>query len=41
MIDDPVTQAKKAYAEKMAEASKMDYVLIPSSQAAQHIVMLR
>ncbi len=41
MIDDPVTQAKTAYAEKMAEASKMDYILIPSSQAAQHMVMLR
>lgn len=37
MIDDPVTQAKKAYAERMAAASSMSYVLIPSSRAAQTI----
>lgn len=32
MIDSDVVQAKKRYAEEMAEASKMEYVLIPSQQ---------
>jgi hypothetical protein len=37
MIDDPVTQAKKSYAERMAEASRMRYRLIPGSQAGRRI----
>ena len=40
MLDDPVTQAKKEYAEKMAEENKMRYVLIPSKQASQTLVSL-
>jgi len=37
MIDDPVTQAKKEYAERMAEANRMRYLLIPGSKAARPI----
>ena len=37
MIDDPVTLAKKAYAEKMAAENRMGYVLIPGSKAAAMI----
>ena len=37
MLDDPVTQAKKEYATKLAEGSKMRYILMPSSKAAQSI----
>ena len=33
LIDDPVTQAKVAYAEEMAHDSKMRYMLIPSTKA--------
>ena len=33
MLDDLVTQAKKEYAEKMAEENKMRYMLIPSTKA--------
>lgn len=40
MIDDPVTQAKKSYAERMAEASRMRYRLIPGSQAGRRIDFL-
>ncbi|MCX7024033.1 MAG: type III restriction endonuclease, partial [Spirochaetes bacterium] len=37
MLDDPVTQAKKEYATKMADESRMRYVLLPSSKAGQRI----
>ncbi len=33
MLDDLVTQAKKEYAEKMAEENKMQYLVIRSKQA--------
>ncbi len=39
MLDDPVTLAKKEYAEKMAEENSMSYVLIPASQAARMLVV--
>jgi len=34
LLDDPVTLAKKEYAEKMAAASKMGYRVIPGTKAA-------
>ena len=36
MIDDPVVQAKKAYAEQMALASGMEYQIIRGSDAETH-----
>ncbi|MEI6387977.1 MAG: DEAD/DEAH box helicase family protein [Spirochaetota bacterium] len=33
LLDDPVTLAKQSYAAKMADASRMEYVLIPSKKA--------
>jgi DNA or RNA helicases of superfamily II len=40
MLDDPVTQAKKEYAQKMADENRMRYVLIPSKQASHTFVAL-
>lgn len=41
MIDDPVTQAKQAYAQRMAEASKMGYLIIPGSRAGSTAIRAR
>ncbi len=40
LLDDPVTQAKVAYARQMASESKMRYVLIPSTKANALIGMV-
>jgi len=38
MIDDPLTQAKKEYAQRMAEESRMSYLLIPSTRAGSTVI---
>ena len=36
MIDDPIVQAKREYAEQMAEASGMEYAIIRGTDAEAH-----
>lgn len=37
MIDNAVVQAKKEYAQQIASASKMDYIIVPGTQAKERI----
>ena len=36
MIDDPIVQAKREYAEQMADASGMEYTIIRGTDADAH-----
>lgn len=36
MIDDPIVQAKRGYAEQMADASGMEYAIIKSTDDEAH-----
>lgn len=37
MIDDAVVQAKKEYAQQIASANSMDYIIVPGSKAKEKL----
>lgn len=39
MIDNAVVQAKKEYAQQIASASKMEYIIVPGKQATERLVI--
>jgi hypothetical protein len=39
MIDNAVVQAKMEYAQQIAAASKMEYIMVPGKQAKERLEM--